>query len=1043
MKRIIMLLLACCLLVGAAAAAGGSGTAANPYIIENPAELQSIQNNLAAYYVLGNDIDMSDYSFTPIGSTSAPFTGSLNGNGYTISNLLTNRAFIDVLASGAIIKNINLEDWKVTSTNPYTGCLIGRVVHTSNTASTLQNINMLRCSITSSEIYGGILCGGIEDNVNILNCVFTDCIANIDSNYDCGIICGVINGGYTVNVESCIINNSRITTAGIDGLVCGYLINNCNLIIRDCTANSCIIGIAGSYHGIICGAIASSSSVSIDNCIVKNCISRGNTNIGGITGGAANSDVDISISNCDISESTIYAYGAAAGGITGGAANVDIDNCVVKDCSILASSIAAGIYPNSAAASITGCTVENTNIYSSTVYDIGPDGSYDSTSTATGITNVANRYLYASGLSADVSGATAAYTLESRQGSTTVEAEQGTAQSWAWTFGDGQTSTAAQDTTHTYAAPGFYTTQLQLTNYLDSTGVTVSDEVTILPGVPTVTDPTASPTIGPLSQEITLQASVSAEAQNYFPLTYQWQEYASGSWIDVSGATTNPATIQISDGAATLHRFRLAVTNAGGTAFSGEVTYQSVAPPVFSSFEVSPLSGGIPLTVTFSAAASDTSGYRWEYSTDGTIWVQMASGASGSYTFTSEGVYYVRATATGTGGTTISSAATVTASNLLPEFTSVSVSPEAGVAPFTVSLSATATNGATFVWERQSGSSWVQVGTGASISYPVAAGTPDGVLRFRAIANNQYGSVTSAVVSVEVGSAPLAEIAAPSAGSVFGSGRSVGFTAADAGPGVSYSWDFGDGLTGSGRTVTHSYGDVGAYEVTLTTSSRFGSSVDIIRIEIVEATGDIWLAVSDVSTTGATLQATVEVSPVAAGTVVWFEVSSSSGQVVLRSGKIPYTGVVSWDASGLPLIAGQTYRATAYSNNYGYSLPQMFTLVSAVSGEHEQLGTEWEGGLFRNPFDVSSLLSSGIATYGKVMGGGSVGAAVAFGTIALFVIVGLWLRQQSVVIPVVLVLVGGWFVIGNLPGDWQPIAYTLMVVSVVAIFFYLFRKRIE
>ena len=39
-------------------------------------------------------------------------------------------------------------------------------------------------------------------------------------------------------------------------------------------------------------------------------------------------------------------------------------------------------------------------------------------------------------------------TLEGQQGSTTVEATQGTAQSWAWTFGDGATSSVAEDTTY-------------------------------------------------------------------------------------------------------------------------------------------------------------------------------------------------------------------------------------------------------------------------------------------------------------------------------------------------------------------------------------------------------------------------------------------------------------------------------------------------------------------------------------------------------------------------------------------------------------------
>lgn len=781
------------------------------------------------------------------------------------------------------------------------------------------------------------------------------------------------------------------------------------------------------------------------------------------------------------------------------------------------------------AASITDCTVENTNIYAgSNLLPIGPSAEIDSTSTATGITNVAGRYLYASGLTAAPNGATVSYTLEGQQGSTTVEATQGTAQSWAWTFGDGATSSVAEDTTHTYAAPGTYTTSLTLKNYLDSTGVTVTTSgYNILPipptvsasanvlqlgqstslsavgtlfstiqwqystdsgatwqdisgattatyewtptaGVyqvrahvtavgtgftadsnvlavsvyapPTITDISASPQQGPLSQSVVLSADVSDVNGD---TTYQWQEFASGSWIDISGATTNPATVQISDGTGTLHQYRLAASGIGGTSYSGTVTYQSVAPPVFTAFDVSPLSGGIPLSVSFSATASDTSGYRWEYSTDGTIWVQIATGSAGSYTFTAEGVYYIRVIATGTGGTTTSAVATITASNLLPEFTQISASPTSGVAPFAVTLSATATNGATFVWERQSGSSWVQIGTGASVTYTIPSGTAVGMVYFRAIATNQYGSVMSSTVSVEVGAAPAAEITTPAPGAVFGSGKLISFAAADAGAGVTYSWDFGDGLSGSGRTVTHSYADEGFYMVTLTTSSQFGSSEDVVRIEIVEATGDIWLAVTDVSSSGVTLQATIEVSPVSAGTVVWFELVSMSGQKVFESREIMYSGPVSYTASGLPLLAGQTYRATAYSNNYGYSIPVLVTLVDAVQPPHETLGDAWNNGLNREPFNVSALVAAGVGVFGGALGGGAVGAAVSFGVIAMFVLVGLWLRQQDIVVPLTLTLIAGWFVIGNLPGEWQALAYSLMVVLVVAIFFYLFRKRIE
>ncbi len=72
----------------AAYTGSGSGTQADPYIITTPAELQSMQDDLTAYYKLGNDIDLSSISsWTPIGLYDTPFTGSLNGDGYIISNL--------------------------------------------------------------------------------------------------------------------------------------------------------------------------------------------------------------------------------------------------------------------------------------------------------------------------------------------------------------------------------------------------------------------------------------------------------------------------------------------------------------------------------------------------------------------------------------------------------------------------------------------------------------------------------------------------------------------------------------------------------------------------------------------------------------------------------------------------------------------------------------------------------------------------------------------------------------------------------------------
>ena len=76
----------------------GSGTAADPYVITNVSELQAIEDDLDASYVLVNDINASvtananaGKGFDPLGNTSQPFTGNLSGQGHTITGLAINR----------------------------------------------------------------------------------------------------------------------------------------------------------------------------------------------------------------------------------------------------------------------------------------------------------------------------------------------------------------------------------------------------------------------------------------------------------------------------------------------------------------------------------------------------------------------------------------------------------------------------------------------------------------------------------------------------------------------------------------------------------------------------------------------------------------------------------------------------------------------------------------------------------------------------------------------------------------------------------------
>jgi len=76
----------------------GSGTIEDPYQITSIEELQMVNDDLEAYYILLNDINASETvtwnnasGFVPIGTQSNYFKGGFDGNNHTIYNLYINR----------------------------------------------------------------------------------------------------------------------------------------------------------------------------------------------------------------------------------------------------------------------------------------------------------------------------------------------------------------------------------------------------------------------------------------------------------------------------------------------------------------------------------------------------------------------------------------------------------------------------------------------------------------------------------------------------------------------------------------------------------------------------------------------------------------------------------------------------------------------------------------------------------------------------------------------------------------------------------------
>ena len=88
--------------------------------------------SLDGKYALVCDIDLGGAKWTPIGTSSSPFTGEFNGNGYTVSNfqITTGRAYVGLFGyNKGVIENLGVENFTVNVSysggTVYAGGLVG------------------------------------------------------------------------------------------------------------------------------------------------------------------------------------------------------------------------------------------------------------------------------------------------------------------------------------------------------------------------------------------------------------------------------------------------------------------------------------------------------------------------------------------------------------------------------------------------------------------------------------------------------------------------------------------------------------------------------------------------------------------------------------------------------------------------------------------------------------------------------------------------------------------------------------------------------
>ncbi|MFC4306041.1 fibronectin type III domain-containing protein, partial [Cohnella boryungensis] len=196
---------------------GGDGSVNDPYQVASAEDLDAIRNYLTSHFKLTADIDLTDYlsasgsghnggkGWAPIGSTSEPFQGTLDGDGHIISNLYIDRGTennVGLFANTygyAVLKNIGIQNASVKG-NIVVGALTGR------------NNGVISNAFSTGVVSGTYNIGGLAGNNDlVIKNSFSTATVNssgvagglvgslaADASIELSFAAGIVNGDFTV-----------------------------------------------------------------------------------------------------------------------------------------------------------------------------------------------------------------------------------------------------------------------------------------------------------------------------------------------------------------------------------------------------------------------------------------------------------------------------------------------------------------------------------------------------------------------------------------------------------------------------------------------------------------------------------------------------------------------------------------------------------------------------------------------------------------------------------------------------------------------------
>lgn len=245
-------------------------------IIRTVADLEKIRANPNGYFRLSGNLDLSGYQLGEGWMPIEQFGGTLDGRGYTISNLTISRpsaknvGLFGELRDTAKITNLRLEEVNVNG-GEYVGALAGA------SAGNISHVYVISGKVIGQTNYAGGLVGS-QHKGTISNCIVT--VSSINGNSSIGGIVGMLySGTLTKSGARCSIIG-RESVGGVVGLVSV----SSATYIEEVAAETTITGTKdlGGLIGKI--EILTDNKLDFSNSYAKGTINGSSTNSGGLVG---------------------------------------------------------------------------------------------------------------------------------------------------------------------------------------------------------------------------------------------------------------------------------------------------------------------------------------------------------------------------------------------------------------------------------------------------------------------------------------------------------------------------------------------------------------------------------------------------------------------------------------------------------------------------------------------------------------------------------------------------------------------------------------